>query len=136
MAWIKRFAVLLLVYIGIVVAFETLIGVLQPQSDNTMIITSADDGGAALNRVVTRIEIDDRLYAAVNHWPRAWYGQVLENPEVNVAIGAQVEAYRAVNVTDPAEFEAVQAARPLGIVIKLLTGFPPRRFVRFDPIDG
>lgn len=134
MTWIKRVAVLLLVYVGIVAAFETLIGVLQPQSDNTMVITSANDGGAALNRVVTRIELDGKLYAAVNHWPRAWYGQVLEVPKVNIAIGDQTNAYRASDVTDPAEFDAVQAARPLGFAIKLLTGFPPRRFVRFDLI--
>ena len=136
MIWIKRLAVLLLVYVGIVVAFETLIGVLQPQSDNTMVLTSAADDGATLNRVVTRIEFDGKLYAAVNHWPRAWYGQVLENPDVNVTIGETTAAYRAVDVTDPAEFDAAQAARPLGPVIKLLTGFPPRRFVRFDPIAG
>lgn len=136
MVWTKRLTVLLLVYVGIVVAFESLIGVLQPQSDNTMVIASAADGGAALNRVVTRIELDGRVYAAVNHWPRAWYGQVLENPEVNLTVGDRTDAYRAVNVDDPAEFEAVQAARPLGIAIKLLTGFPPRRFVRFDPITG
>ncbi|MEM1436771.1 MAG: hypothetical protein AAGG11_22170 [Pseudomonadota bacterium] len=133
MVWFKRLIVLLLIYVGIVVVFESLIGVLQPQSDNTMVLTSAADGGATLNRVVTRIEVDGRLYAAVNHWPRAWYGQVLEDPEVNIAMEGASAPYRAANVTDPAEFAAVQAARPLGMVIKLLTGFPPRRFVRFDP---
>ncbi len=136
MVWIKRLAVLLLVYIGIVVAFETLIGVFQPQSEETMVVSNTATGDAALNRVLTRIESEGGLYAAVNHWPRAWYEKVLENPDVMIAIGDDVAVYRAVGVSDPAEIGRLQAARPAPLVFKILTGFPPRKFVRFDPVEA
>lgn len=136
MVWIKRLALALVVYVGIVIAFETLIGVFQPQSEETMVVSNAATGDAALNRVLTRIESDGQLYAAVNHWPRAWYRKVLENPEVRIAIGDEVAAYRAVGVSDPAEIDRLQAARPAPIVFKILTGFPPRKFVRFERVDA
>lgn len=136
MVWLKRIAVLLLVYIGIVVAFETFIGVAQPQSDNTIVVMSASDGGEALNRVLTRLNHADKLYAAVNHWPRAWYGQVQEDPSVNIAIDGETLPHTAVDVTDPVEFAAIQNAHPLPFFARFLMGFPPRKFVRFDPVEA
>lgn len=134
MIWLKRLAIGLLVYVGVVVAFETLIGIFQPQSEDTMIVKSAADNGAAMNRVLTRLEHDGGVYAAVNHWPRAWYSQVLEQPDVTIEYNGELAAYRAVDVTDTDEFNAVQGAWPLPVAVKVLTGFPARRFVRFDPV--
>jgi hypothetical protein len=41
-------------------------------------------------------------------------------------------SYRATPVSD-AERERVDQEHPLGLVFRILTGFPPRRFLRLDP---
>jgi hypothetical protein len=131
----KAIAILLLVYIGIVVAFESMIGYFQPANQGTLVITTTDQGGNANDRVLARLESDGKLYVAANHWPRAWYRQALENPSVEVALdleGAEKEAYRAVPITGD-EHERVEGEHRAGIGFRILTGFPPRYFVRLDP---
>jgi hypothetical protein len=128
---VKIAVVVALVYVGIVIAFESLIGVLQPQQETTIVVTTFGPDGAAHDRVVSRLEVDGKLYVAANHWPRAWYRRALANPEVQVGRGGEKRAYRAVPVTG-AEHERVDAERSLPLVFRFLTGFPPRRFVRLD----
>jgi hypothetical protein len=129
---LKIAAIVLLVYAGIVVAFESLIGTLQPASGATLVITTFDPDGKAHDRVVSRLESDGKLYVAANHWPRAWYRRALANPDVQVTRdGAKVD-YRAVPVTG-AEHDRVESENRHGFFFKFLTGFPPRYFVRLDP---
>ena len=129
---LKIVAILLLVYVGIVVAFESLIGYFQPQDTNTMVITTQDGSGNAKQRVVARLDVDGKLYVAANHWPRRWYSEVLAHPQVQVTSGGTTGAYVAVPVTGE-EKDRVEAQHSLGPVIRFLTGFPPRRIVRLDP---
>ena len=77
---IKLIVVFFVVYVGIVVAFETLIGVFQPATDTTLVITTTGDDDVSNDRVLARLESDGQLYVAANHWPRAWYNEALENP--------------------------------------------------------
>ena len=129
---VKILVILALVYVGIVVAFESLIGYLQPEASSTLVITTFDDEGTPHDRVVSRLESDSQLYVAANHWPRAWYTRALDNPEVEATINGVRGSYLAVPVMG-AEHERVQAANPLGPFFRILTGFPPRYFVRLDP---
>ena len=129
---VKLIAILFLVYVGIVVVFESLIGYFQPANPNSIVITTTDEDGNTNDRVVSRHESNGRLYVAANHWPRAWYNQALENPQVEVTMDGEKAAYLAVPVSDE-EHDRVNAERPLGIVTRILTGFPPRYFVRLDP---
>lgn len=122
----------LLVYLGIVVAFESLIGYFQPQAGSTLVITTFDEDGAAHDRVVSRLASDGHLYVAANHWPRAWYERALENPDVQVTLDGEKGDYRAVPVRG-AEHARVESDNPLGPVFRILTGFPPRYFLRLDP---
>ena len=69
---IKIVAILILVYVAIVVGFETLIGTLQPSNESTITITTFDADGTGHERVVSRLDADGKLYIAANHWPRAW----------------------------------------------------------------
>jgi hypothetical protein len=69
---------------------------------------------------------------AANHWPRRWYNEVLENPKVDVTLDGTTQAYVAVPVTG-AEFDRVNTEHALPAVVRVLTGFPPRRLVRLDP---
>jgi hypothetical protein len=125
-------AIVVLVYGGIVVAFESLIGSLQPAGGSTLVITTFDGDGTPNDRVVSRLESDGQLYVAANHWPRAWYKRALENPDVQITLNGGKGDYRAVPVSG-AEHDRVDSENSLGVFFRILTGFPPRYFVRLDP---
>ena len=130
---IKLIAILLLVYVGIVAAFESLIGYFQPAGQSTLVISTTDEDGDANDRVLARLDSNGQLYVAANHWPRAWYNQALENPNVEVSLDGEMAAYLAVPVTEE-EHNRVDSEHALGLVVRILTGFPPRYFVRLDPL--
>jgi hypothetical protein len=129
---LKIAAVVIAVYVGIVVAFESLIGFMQPAGGSTLVITTFDDAGAAHDRVVSRLESDGHVYVAANHWPRAWYRRTLEKPDVEATIEGAKGEYHAAPVIG-AEHERVASDNPLPLAFRALTGFPPRYFVRLDP---
>jgi hypothetical protein len=129
---LKIIVIVALVYLGIVVAFESLIGFLQPKGGSTLVITTLDANGAPHERVVSRLENEGHLYVAANHWPRAWYKRALANPDVRATIDGKTADYRAVPVTGE-EHERVESANRHGLFFRILTGFPPRYFVRLDP---
>ena len=128
----KLIAISLLVYVGIVVAFESLIGYFQPAGESTLVITTTAEDGTPNDRVLARLESNGQLYVAANHWPRAWYDRALEDPEVQVTFDGEKGDYLAVPVTD-GEHDRVDGDNSLGIMFRILTGFPPRYFVRLDP---
>ena len=129
---LKIVAILALVYVGIVVAFESTIGFLQPRAGTTLVITTFAADGAAHDRVVSRLESGGQLYVAANHWPRAWYERALANPDVRVTLDGQPGDYRAVPVTGD-EHARVNADNPLPLPFRFVTGFPPRYFLRLEP---
>ena len=131
MQHIRRLALVLATYALIVIGFESMIGVLQPAPDGTLVITTADAEGTRNDRVLAKLESGDQLYIAANHWPRAWYEQALENPEVQVALDGKASSYRAVPVSGE-EQARVDADNRLPVAFRILTGFPPRRFLRLD----
>lgn len=128
----RRIAIGIVIYIGLVVVFESLIGVFQPAGQSTLVITTGEPGGATNNRVLARLESGGQLYVAANHWPRAWYNQALENPNVQVTLDGIAGAYTAVPITGD-ERDRVESENRAGIGFRLLTGFPPRHFLRLDP---
>jgi len=131
---VKIVAIVLLAWVGVVVAFESLIGYFQPESGSTLILTSFEPDESAHDRVLARLESDGKLYVAANHWPRAWYERVLENPDVLVTVDGEKKAFRAYPVPPSSpEHERVEADHSLGLVFRILTGFPPRYFLRLEP---
>ena len=128
---LKIVAIVVLAYVGIVVAFESLIGYFQPADGSTLVITTFDEDCTSHDRVVSRLESDGQLYVAANHWPRAWYNRALENPEVQVTQDGEKGDYRVVPVAG-AEHDRVDGGNSLGVVFRILTGFPPRYFLRLD----
>ena len=131
---VKVIAILLAGYVGLVALFETLLAVVQPEDSHTLVIATTREDGSTHERVLSTLETDGRIYVAVNHWPRAWYRQALENPQVQVTIDGERGDYRAVPVTG-AEEERLREEHPTGLFFQFLTGFPPRYFLRFDPLD-
>jgi hypothetical protein len=129
---LKITAIGLVVYVAIVVAFESLLGWVQPTPGSTIRITTFDADGTPHDRVVTSLASNDKLYVAANHWPRAWYRRALENPNMQVTTDGQTRDYRAIPVTG-AEHERVDADNRLPLPFRIVTGFPPRYFVRLEP---
>lgn len=122
----------LIFYAVIVILFETLLGTNQPTYDGTMIITSFEEDGEAIDRVVARLDLDGQIYVAVNHWPRAWARRIQRNPDVQLTYQGETWNYTAA-VLEGAEHDqgAIDFAVPFSF--RFLTGFPPRYFFRFDP---
>jgi hypothetical protein len=128
----KIVAIVVLVYLGIVIAFESLLGYFQPEGKTTLVITTTAEDGAPNDRVLSHVESNGQLYVAANHWPRAWYKRALENPEVQVTLHGEKGDYRAVPVVG-GEHDRIDGEHSLGVFFRILTGFPPRYFVRLDP---
>ncbi|MEX2481775.1 MAG: hypothetical protein WD928_13035 [Gammaproteobacteria bacterium] len=134
MKLLKIIGILAVAYVGLVVAFETWLGFAQPTSGDTLVITTVDDDGAAHDRVISALDSDGQLYVSANHWPRAWFKHILQRPHVQVARDGDVGTFLAVPI-DGAERARVAADHPHSLVFRILTGFPPRRFVRLDPVE-
>ena len=131
---VKWIAIVLGGYVALVVVFESLIGVIQPTSGNTLVITTFDEDGNAGERVLAHLKSEGQVYVAANHWPRAWYERALENPDVQVVIEETKTDRRAVPVPAAgAEHGRVDGANSLGLGFRFVTGFPPRYFLRLDP---
>jgi len=130
---LKWIAIAIVAYIGLVVIFETAIGVLQPAGDGMLVITTRDGDGNTSDRVLSTIDSGGKLYVAASHWPRSWYDEAIENPRVRVALGDDPGAwYMAVPVMG-AEYERVNAEHSLPFAVRVVTGFPPRRLLRLEP---
>ena len=121
-----------LVYVGIVVAFESMLGFFQPTPESTLVITTFDEAGNPHDRVVSRLESGGQVYLAANHWPRAWFTRAAENPDVQVTIEGETADYLAVAVMGT-EHDRVDDDNSLPFAFRVLTGFPPRYFIRLDP---
>ena len=52
---------------------------------------------------------------------------------VNLHVGKRISFDGRAFAEDPAEIASIEADRPLTWWFKLLTGFPPRYFVRLEP---
>lgn len=128
---IKPLLIVLLLYVGIVVLFESSLGFFQPEAGNTIVITTFDDQGGAHQRVVSLLESGGTEYVAVNHWPRAWYRRVRDNGQIRKLQDGVETSHRGVIVSGD-EYDRVQRDNPTGFVFRLLTGFPPRYFIRLD----
>ncbi len=133
MKGLKIAGILVIGYVGLVVGFESLIGFFQPQTSDSLVLTTIDADGARQDRVLERLEGDGRIYVASNHWLRGWYHAALANPLVRMTFGGKTRDYEAVPVTDDEEFRRIDDANARPFLFKVLTGFPPRYLIRLDP---
>lgn len=126
-------------YLVVVVAVESLVGYMGRrharrgvQAGETWLQITATVAGEDRSVVVAGVESAGRTYVAANHWPRAWYHQVVENPDVRVTVQGRQAAFRAVPVSGD-ERSRVEREYRLPLIVRILTGFPPRAFLRLDP---
>jgi len=139
---VKWLAITVGAYVVIVVAFESLVvfmGHRQAEhgvapGEHWLVITTRDANGSR-DTVVGGVEVDGRLYVAANHWPRGWFERALANPDVDVARNGIRARYRAEPVSG-AERERIEAHYAIPLAIRVLTGFPPRSFLRLEPVGA
>ena len=124
---------LVVLYIGIVVLFESWLGYSQPSNQNTLVITTFDNQEAK-QRVLSAVNNDGKLYVSANHWPRAWYRQALSNPNVEVNYKGEMNSYLAVPV-EGKQHDKLKEEHAHSLTFRILTGFPPRYFLRLDLQD-
>lgn len=124
---------LVVVYIALVVLFESWLGYSQPSNQNSLVITTLDDQ-VAKHRVLSAVNNDGKLYVSANHWPRAWYRQALSNPNVEVNYKGETNSYLAVPV-EGKEHDKLKEEHAHPLTFRILTGFPPRYFLRLDLQD-
>ena len=118
------------IYIGLVVLFESWLGYSQPTNANSLVITTFDSLEAK-DRVLSAVNNDGKLYVSANHWPRSWYRQTLSNPNVEVLYKGEKKSYLAVPV-EGEEHDRLMKEHAHPLTFRILTGFPPRYFIRFD----
>ena len=127
-------------YLGLVVAFESLVGYMGRrharrgvQAGETWLLITATVDGEDRSVVVAGVESAGRTYVAANHWPRTWYQRIVENPDVRVTVRGRQAAHRAVSVSGDEHARIAREYR-LPLIVRILTGFPPRAFLRLDPV--
>lgn len=124
---------LVVIYIGLVILFESWLGYSQPSNANSLVITTFDDQEAK-DRVLSAVNNNEKLYVSANHWPRAWYRQALSNPNVEVTYKGEKNSYLAIPIEGKEHDRLIKEhAHPL--TFRILTGFPPRYFLRLDLQD-
>ena len=128
------FSALFLVYVSWVVNFEVNLGRNQPMGGNSIVIATFNDENERHERVLSLREINGENYVAANHWPRAWYRQALDNPNIEVKMARQEEffPYTAVPL-EGAEDDLLREEYSISFRGRAQMGIPPRYFLRLDP---
>jgi len=133
---VKWILIAAVAYLGLVILVETWLGVFQPTLARTeipmLVITTTDPSGESRDRRLARMESGGQIYISAHHWPRAWYRQALENPEVRAIINGVTGDYIAVPV-EGEEYAQVVVDWPIPFRMRFLMGFAPRSLLRLDP---
>ena len=77
MQLVSTLAGVLLAYALFVALAEALIGILQPDMEGGVRLTTTDAEGRDSERKLACLRLEGRLYIASNHWLRGWYRQAL-----------------------------------------------------------
>jgi hypothetical protein len=127
------FGALSLIYIGWVIEFEMSLGINQPQGRTSIVIATLNEDNERHERVLSLREVDGNHYIAANHWPRAWYHQALDNPNVEVKMpGEDVFLPFLAVPLDGVEETLLSEEYRLSVRSRAQMGFPPRYFLRLD----
>lgn len=132
---VKILGIALGVYALLVAGFEIWVGTSQPEGTGTVVITTFEQDGTAHDRVLSALESGGEFYVSVNHWPRAWYWRLLDNPNVQITEGGETRDYIAVPVSGE-EQSRVERDHAHPFMVRVLVGFAPRRIVRLVPVQA
>lgn len=129
---------LAVVYVGLGLLADGLIGYFQPQTEDTIVITTYDAEGAH-DTVLSLRDDDDQLWVESGHWFRGWYHRLLENPDVEVTFpDGRRESFTAVPVNTPEAVALMEKLMGKGDgygywIGRTILLFAPIKPVRLDP---
>ena len=137
---IRWLAIAITAYVALVAGFEGLVTFMGARhatrglapGETWVVVTTRDDDGSLKDAVVAGVESGGKLYVSANHWPRSWYQRARKYPDVEVTRNGEKSARRALPV-EGEERARVLRDYSLPFALRLLTGFPPRAFLRLDP---
>ncbi len=129
---IEILVAVLIVYLVLLLLLELFAWKFQPDMENSITLVF-DLSGTEVERKLYGFEHNGKLYVSSNHWFRQWYNAVLKNPNVLVERGGIRKPHIAVSIEGLELVEIVGEYR-LGFLIRLMSGFAPRRFLRLDPV--
>ena len=118
-------------YIILVLILEGVIWKLQPDMEGAVTL-HVKAGDAVIKRTLYGLEYENNLYVSSNHWFRSWYYAILEEPSIQVERSGDLHPYVASSV-EGEELSRVKQAYNMGLVLRVLCGFAPPRFLRLDP---
>ena len=128
----KVAAIMLAVYIGIIAAAGAYVAYFQPNMPGVLVLTTVDTEGKVYDRLLGRFEVDGAYYLTANSWPRRWYNYAITEPNVEVTVDGKRIPFTAVRV-EGAEHQRLVEEYPMPLWMRILAGFPPRRFLRLEP---
>lgn len=132
MKYLGIFASLIGGYFVLIAIIELLVWRLQPNYEDSLLITTTRSDGATTTRRLARFQYDGKLYVSSNHWFRRWYYQALEHPIVDIEHDGVSMRMGVVDVTGE-EHNEVLNHYDMGFALRLLCGFAPSRFLRLEP---
>lgn len=118
-------------YVVLLLLLEAVISKAQPNMESAVTLF-VNRGDAVVSRKLYGFDYGDRLYVSSNHWFRQWYYAILERPQIDVEHAGQVKPYTAVQIGGDERAEIAREYK-MGLVLRLMCGFAPRRFLRLDP---
>ncbi len=124
--------IIFLGYVCIVALAEVAIRVFQPDMDGGITLFVTDGQGGDIKRNLAVLVHNEALYISSNHWVRKWYYAVLKNPDVEGIRHGERAAYTAVPINGQ-EWISVSRNYKMGLVLRMVCGFAPSRFLRLDP---
>ena len=134
MTILEVLALVVVAYLVLLLLLEAVVWKTQPDMESGVtLIVSRGDG--VFTRRLYGFDYQDRLYVSSNHWFRQWYHAVLRNPDIDVEHAGEVKPYTAVPI-DGEERAEIAREYKMGLVLRLMCGFAPRRFLRLDPRGG
>jgi len=130
----------LLAYVVVVIGFEIFVVMMGnahaergvSEDENWVTLTTFNAQGEAIDTIMGGVRVNEQLYVAANHWPRAWINRAIARPDVLVTLRGQQENYRAFTLDAAERAEVVEVYR-FPFLFRMLTGFPPRVFLRLEP---
>ncbi len=135
---VRIFAIVFGVYVVLGMSIDAAIGYFQPQNEATLVLRTYGDDGDSKDTVLSSRDDNGQLWVESGHWFRGWYYRALENPNVEVIRGENVQPFRAVPVNTDEAVELMTKLMGKGQgagywVGRAMLLFAPIKPVRLDP---
>lgn len=119
-------------YLILLLLLELVVWQVQPDMEDAVTL-HVQSGDTVVTRKLYGLKHQGTLYVASNHWFRSWYHAARQAGHVEVEHNGATTKCRAIPLVGE-EHKAIAAAYDQGLMLKLLCGFAPQRFLRLEPV--